>query len=167
MEGREWQGDIQKAMKNQAERRAREAYLAERLETKRIHLGIPLAELGTTVGGGVGRAGVTWDIRIWRSQGGKGKKGNLIEGRSKLWWNHYGSGEVRARSLKKEIEKLTARLSKFPNPASTEYKRLEKGKAALEEKLEKINECPHCFAEQNDQWHILGECPHPALVEAR
>ncbi len=122
-------------MKAQAERRAREAYLAERLETKRIHLGIPLEELGTTMGGSRGTAGVTWDIRIWRTKGGKGKKGNLIEGRSKLWWNHYGSGEVRARSLKKEIEKLTARLAKFPNPASPEYVRLEKGKAALEEKL--------------------------------
>ena len=76
-DGAEWLGGLKQAMQKQAADLARERYMSERLEKRRVELCIPLADLGVTTGGTEGQAGMRADERIWTSRGGRGPTGGF------------------------------------------------------------------------------------------
>ncbi len=136
-----------------------------RLEKKRVLLGLSLEDLGVTVGAALASAGVRWDDRIWRARGGRGRVDYRSVYRLKLWWNHNGSGEVITRSIRAQVDKVAARLARFP-VQDLKYRRLNEYLTVLLTKLAALAQCPLCAASLYTQWHILAECPHPDLRSA-
>ncbi len=84
-----------------------------------------------------GRGGVGWDTRPWRGSKIIFGDGRLVSFRLKLWWNHLGTGEVRAR-----------------------------GKTGGEaEEAAQCSLCTS--RSKQTRWHLLGECMCPELVALR
>ena len=86
--------------------------------------------------------------------------------RLKLWWNHNRSGEVITRSIRDQVDKVAARLARFP-AQDLKYRHLDDHLTVLRTKLAALARCPLCSASLYTQWHILAECPHPDLRSAR
>jgi hypothetical protein len=165
-DGREITAGLKKAFVEYSAKLAREAYMEARLEKKRVFLGLSLDDLGVTVGAALASAGVRWDDRIWRARGGRGRVDYRSVYRLKLWWNHNGSGEVITRSIRAQVDKVAARLARFP-AQDLKYRRLDDHLTVLRTKLAALARCPLCSASLYTQWHILAECPHPDLRSAR
>jgi hypothetical protein len=102
-----------------AETRRQEAAAAARDESPNEDEEVRPRDLGVTVGAALVSAGVRWDDRIWRARGELGRVDYRSVYRLKLWWNHNGSGEVITRSIRALVDKVAARLARFPVKTSS------------------------------------------------
>ncbi len=61
--------------------------------------------------------------------------------RLKLWWNHNGSHEVITRSIRAQVDKVAARLARFP-AQDLKYRRLDEHLTVLRTKTGSASTMP-------------------------